>query len=62
MGVEASYYNVQYISSKEGRFPNTFTFQKISQFTVYHFLNTVIALNVTKKRPDKPTFYHIIIN
>lgn len=38
MGVEASYYNVQYISSKEEGFSETFFRTKISQYTVYYIL------------------------
>ena len=38
MGVEASYYNVQYISSKEEGFPETFFETKFSQYTVYYIL------------------------
>lgn len=56
MGVEASYYNVQYISSKEEGFSETFFRTKISQYTVYYILlypSWIDKFIATKKRPDK---------
>lgn len=60
MGVEASYYNVQYISSKEEGFPETFFRTKISQHTVYYILlypSWIDKFIATKKRPDKTDLF-----
>ena len=59
MGVEASYYNVQYISSKEEGFSETFFRTKISQYTVYYILlypSWIDKFIATKKGRIKPTF------
>lgn len=59
MGVEASYYNVQYISSKEKGFSETFFRTKISQYTVYYILlypSWIDKFIATKKGRIKPTF------
>ena len=60
MGVEASYYNVQYISSKEEGFSETFFRTKISQYTVYYILlypSWIDKFIATKKGRIKPTFF-----
>ena len=59
MGVEASYYNVQYISSKEEGFSETLLQKKISQYTVYYILlypSWIDKFIATKKGRIKPTF------